>query len=180
MEKRVIIVNGRGGVGKDTICALAAACYRTRNISSIEPIVRIARFGGWDGVKTPASRLLLSRLKTAFTEFSDLSFSYCMQQYVAFLEGDERVLFVHIREPEEIARFRDAVGPACRTLLVRRSALEAEGPLGNRSDDNVDEYQYDYYFDNDGPLDRLGASVRDFFRLVLDGEPDETVRWHFR
>lgn len=182
MDKRVIIVNGRGGVGKDTICAAAASYYRVRNISSITPIVEIARFAGWDGKKDPAARRLLSRLKDAFTEWGDLSFSYCMQQYVAFLESDEQILFVHIREPEEIARFCDAVGPTCRTLLVRRAAVEGEAPLGNRSDDSVAQYRYDYYFDNDGPLPRLAGSVRDFFAVVMD-EPacgGEEIKWHFR
>lgn len=181
MDKRVIIVNGRGGVGKDTICALAGQYYKTRNISSITPIVEIAKFAGWDGQKTPAARLLLSRLKEAFTEFNDLSFAYCMRQYAQFLAGDEQVLFVHIREPDEIERFRRAVGKNCHTLLVRRRAVEAEGALGNRADDGVQAYRYNYYFDNDGALAQLAESVRAFFAVVLDHEfADDTVTWYFR
>lgn len=181
MNKHVIIVNGSGGVGKDTICALAAKYYRTRNISSITPIVQIARSAGWDGVKTPASRRLLSRLKEAFTEFNDLSFQYCMQQYTAFLTTDEQLLFVHIREPEEIARLRAAIGPCCRTLLVRRQALEARGPLGNRSDDCVEHYAYDYYFENNGPLEHLEDCVHAFFESILQNTADNLapVDWHF-
>ncbi|WP_087064375.1 hypothetical protein [Intestinibacillus massiliensis] len=181
MDKRVIVVNGRGGVGKDTVCALAGQFYKVRNISSITPIVEIARFAGWDGEKTPAARRLLSRLKEVFTEYNDLSFSYCMRQYIEFLEGDEQVLFVHIREPEEIERFRKAVGGCCHTLLVRRRIVEAEGALGNRSDDSVLDYRYDYYFDNDGPLEQLAENVHAFFEVVLDREfADDTVTWYFR
>ena len=84
MEKQVFIINGKGGVGKDTVCSCAAQFYRVRNISSITPIVEIARFAGWNGEKTLAARRMLSQLKAVFTEFNDLSFTYCMQQYRAF------------------------------------------------------------------------------------------------
>lgn len=180
MDKHVIIVNGRGGVGKDTICALAEQYYKAHTISSITPILAVAKCGGWDGHKTPEARLLLSRLKEIFTAYNDLSFSYCMQQYILFLESDQQILFVHIREPEEIERFRKAVGARCRTMLVRRRKVEAEGTLGNRADDSVLDYHYNYYFDNDGALEHLPESVHAFFDVVLDPEfSDDTVTWYF-
>ncbi len=160
MQKRIYIINGSGGVGKDTVCGIAAEHYCVRNISSITPIVEIAKFAGWDGIKTPASRRLLARLKEVFTEYNDLSFSYCMQQLAAFRASDEeQILFVHIREPEEIARFRQAAGEGCRTLLVRRPALEARGPLGNRADDSVEQYPYDDILWNDGTVEQLRHRV---------------------
>ena len=108
MDKLVVIINGSGGVGKDTVCDAAAAFWKTRNISSITPILRVAESAGWDGVKTPASRRFLSELKQSCTEFNDLPFRYCAEQLAAFRESDEQLMFVHIREPEEIARFREA------------------------------------------------------------------------
>ena len=117
-----------------------------------------------DGVKTPASRRFLSELKQSCSEFNDLPFRYCTEQLEAFRRSDEQLLFVHIREPEEIARFRDAAGEECRTLLVTRPALEqARGALGNRSDDGVAGYQYDRVFVNDGALDALPDKVHAFF-----------------
>ncbi|MFQ9126559.1 MAG: hypothetical protein ACLR4Z_06900 [Butyricicoccaceae bacterium] len=56
MDKLVVIINGSGGVGKDTVCEAAAVFWKTRSISSITPILQVARAAGWDGVKTPASR----------------------------------------------------------------------------------------------------------------------------
>ncbi|MBS6546937.1 MAG: hypothetical protein KH319_06125 [Butyricicoccus pullicaecorum] len=155
MDKQIYIINGVGGAGKDTVCELAAERYRVQNVSSITPIVEIAKFAGWDGVKTPASRRLLARLKEVFTEYNDLSFSYCMEQLAAFRAGNAQILFVHIREPEEIERFRKAAGENCRTLLVRRPSLEARGQLGNRADDSVEEYQYDEILVNDGTVEQL-------------------------
>lgn len=164
MDKLVVIINGSGGVGKDTVCDAAAAFWKTRNISSITPILRVAESAGWDGVKTPASRRFLSELKQSCTEFNDLPFRYCTEQLAAFRESDEQLMFVHIREPEEIARFRETAGEDCRTLLVTRPAMEqARGALGNRSDDGVSEYAYDRIFVNDGPLDELPDKVHRFF-----------------
>ena len=48
--KVVIIINGHGGTGKDTLCGFAGKNYRTVNVSSAEPIKEIARrYGGWQG-----------------------------------------------------------------------------------------------------------------------------------
>lgn len=162
MRKQVFIINGQGGVGKDTICNCAAQYFRVRNVSSITPIVEIARFAGWNGEKTLAARRLLSQLKQAFTEFNDLSFQYCMDAYRAFMESDDDLLFLHVREPAEIERLKQAIGPDCRTLLVRRSDRPAQ-QYGNRSDDEVEAYPYDLYFDNHPPLDTLPLRVKKFF-----------------
>lgn len=165
VDKRVFIINGSGGVGKDTICALAARVWKVKNTSSITPIHDVARAAGWNGDKTPAARRLLSRLKEVCTEYNDLPFRYCVGAYQEFLQGTDEILFVHIREPEEIERFRQTVGGFCRTVLVRRPALEqSRGLLGNRSDDGVENYRYDCIFENDGPLEALPDKVERFFR----------------
>ncbi|WNX82987.1 hypothetical protein RWV98_10155 [Agathobaculum sp. NTUH-O15-33] len=51
MKKHVFIINGSGGVGKDTVCELAAKRWKVQNISSITPILTVARAAGWDGEK---------------------------------------------------------------------------------------------------------------------------------
>ena len=42
MRKMVFVINGRGGVGKDTLCELAAKAYSVKNVSSITPIKELA------------------------------------------------------------------------------------------------------------------------------------------
>ncbi len=168
MIKQVFIINGSGGVGKDTVCQAAAQNWKVQNISSITPILEVAKSAGWDGTKTPAARRFLSQLKADCTEFNDLPFRYCMEQLHAFEKNEAELLFVHIREPEEIERFRQAAGTGCKTLLVRRPALEqARGRLGNRSDDGVAEYAYDAEFLNDGALEELPAKVHDFLQKLI-------------
>lgn len=169
MQKQVFVINGSGGVGKDTVCEAAAAFWRVKNISSITPILQVARTAGWGGEKTPAARRFLSQLKEACTAFNDLSFRYCIEQYEHFLQSDAEILFVHIREPEEIARFRQAVGGNCHAVLIQRPMLEqARGALGNHSDDDVALYTYDGVLINDGTLEELADKVHTFFGRWLE------------
>lgn len=162
MQKQVFIINGAGGVGKDTICSCAARYFRVRNVSSITPILEVAKAGGWDGEKTLAARRLLSQLKEVFTEYNDLSFQYCIAQYQAFEQSDDEILFLHVREPQEIERLKQYIGCACRTLLIRRADISCQH-YGNHSDDDVESYTYDLYFDNHPPLETLPERVKKFF-----------------
>lgn len=166
--KHVFIINGSGNVGKDTICATAARYWRVRNISSVTPVLALARAAGWRGEKSPQARLFLFRLKQACMAFNDLPFRYCMEQYESFLQSEEELLFVHIREPEEITRFRQAVSIRCDAILVRRPVWEEEqGRLGNPADDQVEQYPYDGIFVNDGTLEQLPEQVYQFLTKFL-------------
>ena len=162
MKKLAVVINGAGGVGKDTLCAFAAEKYRVRNVSSAEPVKAVARTGGWTGEKDDKSRRLLSDLKALFTGYNDLCFRYIMEEYRRFLEGEEQVLFVHIREPEEIARFAAALSGRAVTLLVVNSARAAR-VYQNPSDDNVAHYPYDCTYDNCLPLAETEEAFLAFF-----------------
>ena len=54
-NKVTIVINGAGGVGKDTLCDLAAKHFRVRNISTITPIKELAAMAEWDGRKDDKS-----------------------------------------------------------------------------------------------------------------------------
>lgn len=168
MQKHIFVINGSAGVGKDTICQLAARYWRVKTISSITPIQTVAQAAGWDGVKTREARRFLAELKHACTVFNDLPLRYCLAQWETFQQSNDQILFVHIREPQEIARFCAAVPGHCSTLLVHRPALEQkQGLLGNEADDHVNEFSYDYIFWNDGTLDELPAKVERFFAAIV-------------
>ena len=163
MKKLVVVINGAGGVGKDTMCGFAAQEYKVRNVSSVDPIKAIARMAGWDGDKSDKSRKMLSDLKMLFTQYNDLCLRYITEQYGQFLTGDEQVMFVHIREPEEIARFVAVAPEHIKTLLITNSAKE-QHVYQNASDDNVSEFDYDAVYDNKLSLEETEKAFLDFFR----------------
>lgn len=153
MKKIALVINGAGGVGKDTLCDLAARHYRVYNISSVDPIKDIARSCGWDGRKDDKSRRFLSDLKALTIAYNDFPTVWAKERYLGFLESDNEIMFLHIREPEEIEKFVKATGGAAKTLLIRGGDRMTKSNYGNVSDDRVEDYDYDYYFTNDKTLD---------------------------
>ena len=103
----VIIINGAGGVGKDTICGVFRGHSLTLVYSSIYPIKHIAYEIGWKGEKTDKARKMLSDLKDICTEYNDLPFKY-MAESLEDTKNDEDLDFAifHIREPQEIDKFK--------------------------------------------------------------------------
>ena len=151
MKKTVIVINGSGGAGKDTLCEMAGKHYKIMNVSSIDPIKKIAKDNGWNGDKSEKSRKFLADLKTLFVEFNDLPLKYLLEKYDVFKNGDEEIMFVHIREPREIAKFKAEIGENCYTLLIR-GRVGARTAWNNESDDAVEKYDYDFYYENCKPL----------------------------
>jgi len=163
MNKVAIVINGSGGVGKDTLCELAAKHFRVMNISSITPIKEIASMCGWDGTKDDRSRKFLSDLKRLSTEYNDYPTLWALERYREFIQGDFDVMFVHIREVGEIKKFVDATGGRAKTLLIRGGSRMTKEAYGNVSDDEVENYKYDYYFVNEKTLPE---AERDFVQLL--------------
>ena len=163
MKKVAIVINGAGGVGKDTLCELAAKHFKVMNISSITPIKEIAALCGWDGTKDNKSRKFLSDLKNLCVEYNDYPTSWAKARYDEFLLSDDEILFVHIREPKEIEKFVSATGGNAVTLLIRGGKRMSNEKYGNASDDGVEDYPYDYYFLNENTID---VAERDFVELI--------------
>ncbi len=169
MHKKVIVINGSAGVGKDTICETVGKYYRVMNVSSIDPIKRIASENGWNGNKNERSRKFLADLKQLFADFNNLPQKYLMEKYQEFLHSNREILFVHIREPEEIAKFKSSVGAGCVTLLVR-GRKDVKKAWHNAADDEVENYKYDHYYENCRPLKEMESDFMGFLRREILSE----------
>lgn len=163
MKKVAIVINGAGGVGKDTLCEIASKHFKVKNISSITPIKRVAALCGWDGTKDNKARKFLSDLKSLCIEYNDYPTVWAKAEYDAFLSSDEQIMFVHIREAAEISKFVLATGGKAKTLLIRGGARMSKEKYGNASDDEVENYSYDYYFLNENSLEK---AEEDFVLLM--------------
>lgn len=165
MNKQIIIINGKGGVGKDTICDIVKKHYSTRVVSSIDGIKAIAIYGEWDGKKDLKGRKLLSDIKLAFSEYNDLPFKQMVQEIKIFKNiRHEQFLFIHVREPEEIKKLVSEY-PEIKTLLITRG--ESPSEFGNMADDNVLNYNYDFVFENNGKLENLERDFLEFFKSKM-------------
>lgn len=163
-NKLTVIVNGKGGVGKDTLCDYFCKYYNGMSISAITPTKRRAKLIGWNGDKTDKDRRYLCDLKKTFDRYEDLSMAYLRKEYDTFEDSTFNVLFVTMRDLDDIDAFvkyiRDCGGRVC-TLLIRRASVNRE--FGNEADDNAEDYAYDYIFDNDNPIE---ISHNDFITLM--------------
>jgi len=167
-----VIINGSGGVGKDTFIEL---CKRytysseisfwcdVENYSSVDIIKTAAGVLGWDGGKNEKDRKFLSDLKKLTKEYNNCSIKYMAKKYNNCLNAKVStgtyILFFHIREPEEIEEFKNYVKNPI-TVLVRRD--DAKAITSNSSDANVDNYTYDRIIENNGSLDDLAKKAREF------------------
>ena len=157
-KKLVIVINGRSGVGKDTLIGFAAKKYKVLNVSSIDRVKEIALFAGWDGIKDERGRKLLIDMKAALVSYDDLPTKYMADAAADFMKSGGQIMFVHIREAAEIRKFCAAV--PCKTLLVTREAAEK---FNLNQDDALADFKYDYTFENDKPIEESGA---DFVELI--------------
>lgn len=169
MKKIAIVINGQGGVGKDTLCDLAAEEFSIYNVSSITPIKEIAKSFGWTGGKDDKSRKFLAALKALSVEYNDFPTLWLRERYGEFLASDKQIMFIHIREPEEIAKFVGATGGEAKTLLIRGGERVRTSAYGNAADDCVENYYYDYYYTNDKSLDIAKAEFTSLLRDILSG-----------
>ena len=163
MEKVTIVINGVGGCGKDSLINSLAGTYKVHNKSSIDPVKDVAKHCGWTGDKSDKTRKFLSDLKRLMTNYNEFPLQFLLAEQDVFLNGDFDLMFVHIREPEEIDKFVKHSKTETKTLLIK-PRQELQGKVyGNTSDDDVEKYDYDFVFYNDKPLDVI---VPEFINFI--------------
>lgn len=168
MNKIVLVINGKAEVGKDTLCDYVIKNYYAEKRSSITPIVEIAMRNGWDGIKTNKSRKFLSDLKRAFIDFNNLPNEYLIEEHRKFLESSNNILFVHIRETDQIDEFLKSVEGTCRyTSLLICNDEQSPISFGNNADDYVNNYSYEYVYHNIKPLGEAEMDFIVFFQKIM-------------
>ena len=170
-KKLVIIINGKGGCGKDTICDILERHYPVKRISTITKVKQAARLMfGWKGGKNLKDRKFLSDLKDLWTDYNDGPFVYAIDQFQKFAEKPvaayNEIFIIHVREPSEIKKIKDRINyigtVPCVTLLIKSPRTESV-EYGNEADDLVDKYMYDFVYSNEAPLDVLEEHFMYFF-----------------
>lgn len=165
--KKVIIINGSGGCGKDTFVSFVSEFIPTRNYSSIDLIKSVAKRLGWDGGKTEKDRKFLSDLKQLSSEYNNAPLNDMKKVYNEFMSNNtEELLFLHIREPEEIEIAKNLFD--AEILLIKNPNIKNID--SNEADRNVYSYSYDHVIYNDGTLEDLDTKAENFVDMIYENE----------
>ena len=162
MNKHIFIINGSGGVGKDTFVNMVSKYIPTTNYSSVDKIKEAAKIIGWHGEKTEKARKFLSDLKVLSTEYNNFPYESMVNKIEDFLKDSvNQFLFLHIREPEEIKLLSEKFDVT--TILI--SNRNVNHISTNMADKNVFEYDYDMEITNDSDLTEFNEKAKEFCKL---------------
>ena len=187
---KVVIINGKPQSGKDTFCKYAQGyCDDDESaniliISSVDPLKEMLTQLGWDGTKTDKIRDMLMDMKQLWVQNQDGPTMFLFNNILEFHKactGEDNIVFVHIREPEEIKKLVNALtgfesmGIDVISLLVIRKGGEDtpnQPAETRRSDDEalINSYEYDVTINNDEDLIKLQELAAEFVDKLLEDE----------
>lgn len=163
MKKNIIVINGSGGVGKDTFVSICSEFKKVLNISTVDKVKEAANIlVDWNGDKDEKYRKLLVDLKKLSIDYNDAPTNYICKKAEEFMKSDDELMFIHIREGYEIDKVKKLL--PIKTLLITNPNIELI--ISNDSDKKVTEYKYDYYIDNNGTIDDLRLKALDFVKKL--------------
>lgn len=158
---KIFVINGNGGVGKDTFinCCKDISSKYIMSVSMADSAKILASTIGWDGEKDERGRRFLSDIKDAIDRYDDRSFKYVNNFISSY---DDVIIFIHSRQPEDIKRFIDKYN-ATTILVVNNNVPQINS---NHADANVYDMDYDYIVDNSYDLDHLNQEAQNFLERM--------------
>ena len=187
---KVVIINGKPQSGKDTFCKYAQGycdddeSANTLIISSVDPLKEMLMQLGWDGTKTDKIRDMLMDMKQLWVQNQDGPTMFLFNNILEFHKactGEDNIVFVHIREPEEIKKLVNALTgfesmgiDVISLLVIRESGEDTPNQPADtrRSDDEalINSYEYDVTINNDEDLIKLQELAAEFVDKLLEDE----------
>lgn len=187
---KVVIINGKPQSGKDIFCRFAQGycdddeSANTLIISSVDPLKEMLAQLGWDGTKTDKIRDMLMDMKQLWVQNQDGPTMFLFNNILEFHKactGEDNIVFVHIREPEEIKKLVNALTgfesmgiDVISLLIIRKGGEDTQNqPAETRKSDDealINSYNYDITINNDGDLIRLQELAAEFVDKLLEDE----------
>lgn len=161
----LIILNGSGGVGKDSFVNACANYVSLENYSTITYYKEIAKEKfNWDGIKDEKGRKLLSDLKRASIEYNNLPLKQFQKEYDEINDMHLVDMFICMcRDIDDIKKIKILYPHTITVLVTNKNVSDIHSNVG---DDNVYNWYYDYIIANDGDLNDLNESAKTFLQEI--------------
>ena len=203
MKKAIVVINGKGGIGKDTLInsiEQGKNCY-VHNSSSIdlvrdmcEPVTALSS----KAEKDLAYRQMLADIKHAVDRYYrqkhgiglttkdmiDDVFEGWLEDDLEKIEGyTSSVIFIHIREPENIKEFlaeakkelkKRGINDIVLTTLLIRSERGLDS-YGNSSDDRVENFEYEHIYESKNGISEDAECFRKMFFSEIMGMGEDNM-----
>lgn len=196
--KKVIIINGSGGVGKDAFakrvieetvklakcvvpvenenyCVNPEIFYKINNTSTIDYVKNIARMFGWNNEKSEKDRKMLSDLKDLITVYNDYLFKDITTQINDWLRYDKTRpndmydhSFLFVHCREPKEIDRIKNQFPNDTFTLLVQNPKVAKITGNHADKEVENYNYDFTVVNDSDLIALRKVAIDFYKKIFN------------
>lgn len=196
--KKVIIINGSGGVGKDAFakrvieetiklakcvvpvenenyCVNPEIFYKINNTSIIDYVKNIARMFGWNDEKSEKDRKMLSDLKDLMTVYNDYPFKRVTAQITDWLRYDKTRpndmydhSFLFVHCREPKEIDRIKNQFPNDTFTLLVQNPKVAKVTGNHADKDVENYNYDFIVVNDSDLRALRKVAIDFYKKIFN------------
>ena len=165
--KKVIIINGYAGAGKDAFIDFCEECTLATRLWTSTPAKVALTALGWDGVeKTASIRYVLQKL----IEIGECMFN-STQNYldVELANIDDGLVFIHCREHKKIDAFKGRYNASTLFIDNRKAQDAALAQFQNPSDiANLEEYDYDTIINNNGSLAELKKCAAKYCKDIED------------
>lgn len=169
--KKVFVINGPARTGKDTFINICRQLLANRmgvfTFSAVDEVKEYLKVEeGWDGVTKDAYwRLRMYEVKMRMVAENDRPTRYLVEGIET--SPDNSVVFLHIREPEEIVKLLQHY-PEAMTIHLSSEGVDL---YENPADSNTQLIDYNFYLFNEGTIDEFVEIVRVFIRQeLLEGE----------
>jgi hypothetical protein len=163
----VFLLNGAPTAGKDTFCEMVIKHGKShrltvKTISSVDDVKRLATEMGWSGAKEDKDRDFLAELKYLWKRYNN---GPLRDMLAKCKKLDYDILFVHIRETDEIDELKNLLNAAihevsldriyCWSMYLDRNVTSVTSNAADAQAMTSEGYDYDIILDNNGTLEDL-------------------------